>query len=261
MLASDGNFYVVKFLNNPQHPRVLTNEMIAGSVARALGLPAPHTEVVYVSKELIVETTDLRIHTSSGEELCCEGPQFGSRFVGSLIPGRAYDYVPSCELARLPNLPDFLGMLAFDKWTCNADGRQAVFHRRSLQEHFRATFIDYGYCFNAGEWTYTDEPLRGAYARNIVYEAVTGWHSFEPWLTRIEGFNPDSLERISQRIPPEWMSGKLSDLSFLLERLAKRRSRVRDLIYSFRASSRSPFPNWNTVSIGPVVRHLPPSTA
>ena len=46
--------------------------------------------------------------------------------------------------------------------------------------------IDQGFCFNAGEWNFPDAPLRGLYARNRVYEGVTGMHSFAPWLTRLE---------------------------------------------------------------------------
>ena len=38
MLASDGNLYVVKFSNNPQHVRVLANELLATRLAAAVGL-------------------------------------------------------------------------------------------------------------------------------------------------------------------------------------------------------------------------------
>jgi hypothetical protein len=73
-----------------------------------------------------------------------------------------------------------------DKWTGNADGRQAAFWRHSRERKYTATFIDQGYCFNAGEWTFPDFTLRGVYARNEVYARVCGWQSFEPWLSRIE---------------------------------------------------------------------------
>ena len=32
--ADDGNFYVVKFRNNPQHRRILVNEWLGGSFLR-----------------------------------------------------------------------------------------------------------------------------------------------------------------------------------------------------------------------------------
>ena len=34
--CSDNNFYVVKFRNNPQHMRVLANEMLATRLAEAV---------------------------------------------------------------------------------------------------------------------------------------------------------------------------------------------------------------------------------
>ena len=39
MRAADGFFYVVKFRNNPQHLRVLANELLAARLAEAVGLP------------------------------------------------------------------------------------------------------------------------------------------------------------------------------------------------------------------------------
>jgi hypothetical protein len=36
--ATDGNWYVTKFQNNPQHIRVLANEMLATNLGLSLGL-------------------------------------------------------------------------------------------------------------------------------------------------------------------------------------------------------------------------------
>ena len=49
MLASDSNLYVVKFRNNPQHVRVLANELLATRLAAAIGLSVPPSEVIEVS--------------------------------------------------------------------------------------------------------------------------------------------------------------------------------------------------------------------
>ena len=53
MLADDDRFYVVKFRNNPQHPRVLVNEAIAYTLLDYLQLPAPPWDLVEVSRGLI----------------------------------------------------------------------------------------------------------------------------------------------------------------------------------------------------------------
>jgi len=57
--CSDGHYYVVKFQNNPQHPRALVNEMLGTRLAERLGLPTMPVEVIYVSEELIHLTPDL----------------------------------------------------------------------------------------------------------------------------------------------------------------------------------------------------------
>ena len=41
-------------------------------------------------------------------------------------------------------------------------GRRCSAKARANGE-YTATFIDQGYCFNAGEWTFPDSPLRGVY--------------------------------------------------------------------------------------------------
>jgi hypothetical protein len=34
-----------------------------------------------------------------------------------------HDFLPEGPLAEVENLHDFAGMLVFDKWTCNTNGR------------------------------------------------------------------------------------------------------------------------------------------
>jgi hypothetical protein len=142
------------------------------------------------------------------------------------------------------NLNAFAGMLALDKWTCNTNGRQAVFWKKIRDKKYTATFVDQGYCFNAGEWSYPDSPLRGVYPRNEVYADVRGWESFEPWLSRIGNLDPQLLWEIAETIPPERYGDTLEDLERLIERLIERRRQVRDLIDASRRSTREPFQNW-----------------
>lgn len=244
MLGADGNPYVVKFQNNPQHLRVLANELMATKLAEAVGLSVPGCDVVEVTDWLIANSSELDVEMGQRREKCQAGLQFGSRMVGGLMPGQMMDYLPEEQLGEVRNLGEFAGMLAIDKWTCNSNGRQAVFHKKPREKRYAATFIDQGYCFNAGEWKFVDAPLRGVYARNLVYRGVTGWESFEPWLSRIEALDPQKVWAIGEIVPPEWYGGDMSVLERLMEQLLERRTRVRELIGAFRESSRGPFPNW-----------------
>jgi hypothetical protein len=244
MLGADGNAYVVKFQNNPQHLRVLVNELIATKLAEAVGLSVPECDVVEVTEWLVDNCEELHIDLGSRRERCKAGLCFGSRLVGGLMPGQLMDYPPDEQLSTVKNLQEFAGILAFDKWTCNADGRQAIFSKKQREKHYAATFIDYGYCFNAGEWTFRDSPLRGVFGRNVVYRNVTGWNSFEPWLERIEKLDAATIWEVAETVPPEWYCGDNTALEALVEQLIRRRSRAWELIESFRESSRVPFPNW-----------------
>ncbi len=244
MLGADGHAYVVKFQNNPQHTRVLANELLASRLAAAVGLTAPHAELIEVTPWLIDNTPELELDLGRSREKCRPGLQFGSRFVGGLMPGQVVDYLPARELGELRNLAEFAGILALDKWTGNANGRQAVFARRPRERRYRAVFIDYGYCFHAGDWKFEDAPLRGVYHRNDVYQFVTGWDSFEPWLSRLEALPASTVWAAANEVPPEWYGGDLSDMETLIGKFLDRRKRIRDLIEAFARSDRHPFPNW-----------------
>ncbi len=243
--ASDGHWYVTKFQNNPQHVRVLANEMLATRLGLIIGLPMPRVEVIEVSEWLIDHTEDLRIQLGGHSIPCRSGKQLGSLYAGPQIPGRLLDNLPQSLLEGVVNVADFGQVLVLDKWTCNADGRQAVFHHKTPRSRrYTATFIDQGYCFNAGEWTFPDYPLRGVFANNCVYVGVTGWEAFEPALTRAEEMGSDTIWRCAADIPEEWYEGDRDGLHRLVHELYRRRGLIPRLISIFRESARNPFPNW-----------------
>jgi len=246
MLGSDGFAYVVKFQNNGQNLRVLAAELIATKLAGLLGLTVPECDVVEVSEWLVERTPELTVEGPRGvHERCRAGLQFGSRLVGGLMPGQTVDYLSEQQLGEVKNLPEFAGMLLLDKWTCNADGRQAVFHKRPRQRRYEATFIDQGYCFAAGDWEgMRDMPLRGVYARSCVYAGVTGWESFEPWMSRLEKLDIGKVWEIAEGVPPEWYGGDPGKMEALVEKLWRQRARVPEWVKSFRESSRVPFSKW-----------------
>jgi hypothetical protein len=242
--ASDGASYVTKFQNNPQHIRVLANEILATNLGLALGLPMPRVEVIEVSDWLIEQTEDLRISLGGAKIPCRSGKQLGSLYVGCESPAMTLDYLPRELPQGVRNLSDFARVLVLDKWTCNSDGRQAIFSKGRRRQRHSVTFIDQGYCFNAGEWTFPDFPLRGAYANNCVYAGVMGREAFEPALSRVEEMDAQAIWRSAADIPDEWYEGDRDGIDRLVQALHQRRGAIRKLISEFRRSSRNPFPNW-----------------
>jgi len=260
MRCSDGNYYVVKFQNNPQHRRILVNELLGTKLAARLGLPTTPVAIVEVTEELIRLTEDLAMELPRQRIPCQPGLQFASRYPGDPRRITLYDFLPDEQLRRVSNLHDFAGMLVFDKWTCNTNGRQTVFFQELFREErsperdtvgeqtgsaYGTLMIDQGFCFNAGEWNFPDAPLRGLYARNRVYEGVTGMESFAPWLERLQKqMTERALDEITRQIPPEWYEDDYDAVMRLSEELLRRRPRVVDLILEAKKSNRQPFPNW-----------------
>jgi HipA-like protein len=255
MRCSDGHYYVVKFQNNPQHRRILANELLGTKLAARLGLPTTPVAIVDVPEELIRLTPELSMELPRARIPCQPGLQFASRYPGDPRRLTLHDFLPDQQLRGVENLHDFAGMLVFDKWTCNTNGRQTLFFRETREKRdqpppeeesaYRALMIDQGFCFNAGEWNYPDAPLRGLYARNRVYEGVTGMESFVPWLERVEKrITERVLDEISKEIPPAWYADDYDALLRLLEQLYRRRMLVRELLLDAKKSNRQPFLNW-----------------
>jgi len=236
---------VTKFMNNPQHVRVLANEMLATNLGLRFGLPMPRVEVIEVSDRFIRNTDDLRVELGGASVPCSSGRQLASLYEGNTTEAGICEYLPDAALQDVVNVQDFARVLVLDKWACNSDGRQAIFKLQASPNcKYTAVFIDQGFCFNAGEWNFPDAPLRGAYARQRVYENVTAWESFEPALTRAEQLDLGELWRYAAQVPEEWYEYDVSGMNRLIETLYRRRLRIRDLIGDFRKSNRNPFPNW-----------------
>ena len=213
MLADDGKKYVVKLMGNPQCTRVLANDYLACRLARMIGLSVPEPVIILVDEKTILEQGIT--FTLAGRAVAARpGLQFGS----ALVTGEVLDWLPGTMLGRVRNLREFAGLLAFDKWTGNADGRQVVFHKEMRERKYNAKFIDFGYCFNAGEWSFPDAPLRGVYGLNDVYKRIESWEDFAPWLSRIERFPARQLQQHCGRDPMRvvWRTRRTATLAGLL---------------------------------------------
>jgi hypothetical protein len=85
-------------------------------------------------------------------------------------------------------------------------------------------------------------PLQGIY-RGRAYHEISGWQSFEPWLSRIERFPQDQICDIAFSLPQEWHNGCDREIGRLVYALAVRRRIVRKLVDDFRRTT-SAFPLW-----------------
>jgi hypothetical protein len=254
--GEDGAYYVAKFVNNPQHRRILINEWLACAFLRYLQIYVPETALLEVSSEFIAGHPELYFSIGPRREPVKPGIHFGSRM--AVHPDRValFDFLPDKLLGKIENRADFLGMLVFDKWIGNADSRQAVFFRARARNWtplkgetparvgFFAQMIDHGFAFNGPHWSFADSPVQGLYFRTSVYDDVRSLDSFEPWLGMVTAFPPEVIDSAWKEIPREWLEDDDDALEQLLESLLKRREKVPRLIADVRAARSTAFRNW-----------------
>ena len=131
--ADDGNWYVVKFRNNPQHHRVLVNELLVASFLDYLKITATESAVIQVTAEFLAANPAVQLPVGSSRIAVEPGRHFGSQYPGDPARAAVYDYLKDALLSRVVNLGEFCAILVFDKWTGNADGRRSVFYRALVQ--------------------------------------------------------------------------------------------------------------------------------
>jgi hypothetical protein len=254
--AEDGHHYVVKFLNNPQHRRILVNELVGSCFLRYLQIAAPEPAIISISREFLRENPEACIQLGSRTVPVQTGWHFGSRYPGDPARLAVYDFLPDALLPQVANLKHFVGALVVDKWLANADARQTIYFRARLGEWaaasgahprkvgFLAQMIDHGFVFNGPHWEYRDAPLDGLAPRPLVYESVKSWDDFQPWLDQVTHFPEAVADQARKQAPPSWVEGDAAALDDLLELLMRRRRRVPDLLSACRRSRPGLFPNW-----------------
>jgi len=244
MLCDDNELYVVKLQNNLRRRRQLVSEYLATELARWAGLHTKACAPVNVPQFLIDRLPALGTHTRQDAGRYEAGPHLGLRYVGGLSGRPVMDILPETYLDDLTNRETFAGIFALDKWCSNANRRQAVFYRGPSSKRYTAYFIDQGDCFSGAAWAFSDLPGHGLFDRRSVYRNVTGWNSFEPFLSRLVSIRPEIIGTIVQSIPPEWYDGQEKSVEELIDALLKRRSHIHDLIAQSRDAIPGLFPDW-----------------
>src|ERR1700691_2055050 len=119
--CDNGDFYVVKFRNNPQHRRILINEWVASVFLNYLQISGPPAAIVNLSVEFLESNPEVHIQLDTRNLGVEPGWHFGSRYPGDPAKVMVYDFIPDLLLDKVANLNEFLGVFVFDKWIGNAD--------------------------------------------------------------------------------------------------------------------------------------------
>jgi hypothetical protein len=232
LVLTDRGYYVVKWVQNPQHRRVLVNEMISAELLRRLRIAAPEWAVVHADDEFLDANPEVRINLRHGHASIKAGCHFGSRVPVDPIEKAIYDFLPPRLHDRVTNLNDFLRVLIFDLWVDNSDGRQAIFFA-TPKGHFAAQMIDNGHTlgFDGTDWRMKDQPVGKCYPLSIErFLTRKAGDEFESVITDILAVVEKDLSNILHLVRAEWLADDEVALGRVFVDLARRSRRLPDLV-------------------------------
>jgi hypothetical protein len=204
--ADDDGLYVCKFRGAGQGPKALAAEIVAGELARGLGLPVPELVLVELDPALAAAEPDPEIQDLI---VASAGLNLGVDFLPGALPYAPTD-PPGSELAA--------DVVWFDALVTNVD--RTPRNPNLLRWHKNLWLIDHGAALYA---FHSDDPMRqvrtafGMIAQHVLLPAA--------------GSILEADERLASRadaapavalVPEEWRDG-LPYAEFLEERLKARR--------------------------------------
>jgi hypothetical protein len=228
--ASDDGMYVVKFRGAGQGPKALIAELVAGEIARALGLPVPELVFADLDPELARTEPDREIHALILDSA-------GLNIALDYLPG-SVTYNPIAQ----PMDADLASRIVwFDAYVTNVD--RTVRNTNMLMWHRRLWLIDHGatlYFHHAPGW-----PAEGGRARDrfpmikdhVLLRFATELPAVDASIS--VALTHSVITRIVDEIPDSWLTAagaadpvpaRDSYKRYLLERLESPRPFVEEAI-------------------------------
>ena len=219
--AADDGLYVLKFRGAGQGPRALIAELLAGEIARALGLPVPEIVFAKLDPDLARTEPDPEIHglihDSAGLNLALD-----------YLPGSvSYDPVVHRIDASLASR-----VVWFDAYVTNVD--RTARNTNMLMWHRRPWLIDHGatlYFHHSPGWESGGDRARAQFPAiqdHVLRRHATQVRDVDDTMTGV--LTPDLIERLVGLIPTEWLRSETAGVEpaavrtayarYLLERLA-----------------------------------------
>jgi hypothetical protein len=199
--ASDGFFYVVKFLNNLQGPNLLFNEAVGNELFSGVGLPVAEWRTVRISEEFLDRYPECWMETEYGLRKPRAGLCFGSRFL-SLRNTPIFEILPGTSFNRIRNRRDFWTAWVLDALCRHADNRQAVFIERNSRS-ISAFFVDHGHLFGGASGTASPSFVVSRYLDSRVYTDVSA-RDVRDIERAIQCLDLELLTAVARNLPEGW---------------------------------------------------------
>jgi hypothetical protein len=227
--ADDDGLYVLKFRGAGHGAKALVAELIAGEVARALGLPVPELVLATLDRDLSRTEPDPEIHALIHDSA-------GLNIALDYLPGSVnFDPVVHCVAADLASK-----VVWFDAYVSNVD--RTPRNTNMLMWHRAPWLIDHGstlYFHHAPGWA--DDPARPravfpAIKDHVLLRAATDLEGLDDQMAA--ALTPAVVDGILAAVPDDWLDDSASGLPahaargayrrYLLERLEAPRGFVEE---------------------------------
>ena len=211
--AEDGNFYIVKFLDNPQGSNILFNEAFGAELMRTIDIQVPKWCQIFFSDEFIYANPSMWFEYETSIQKPAAGFHFGSLCVSPHGAGIIYEMAPKSRFHLIANREQFVGVFLFDLWANQGDSRQAIFVQEVSGRAIHASFIDQGYLFGYGRHVRRDTPIAKMYIDPIVYSDLNIEMLLNLWESKILSINIEEIRNSFEKlmIPREWYTPRILD--------------------------------------------------
>jgi hypothetical protein len=221
--ADDSGTYVLKFRGAAQGGKALVAELVAGEIARALGLPIP---------ELVLATLDPQLGRAEPD------PELQAPLLSSGGLNLGVDFLPGAigfDPAIAPVDAAFASHLVwFDAYVANVDRTRR--NTNLLIWHKQVYLIDHGaalfYQHDAGTFVTRSRSRFPQIRDHVLLPYATTLEAADAELT--PKLDAERLRAIVDGVPENWLEGGARDsyVEFLTERLASPRAFVDEAIHA-----------------------------
>lgn len=197
---------MVKFKENGQGIRVLTNEFVTNKLAQFLQVPVPEGVIVEIDEEFLSINPTLN-------QICGRPISIGKHFATAYLSD-AYKNPPGSLIKESVNKAALAGIVLLDILTYNSDRKSEhylVVKSNSIPEQLYLYGIDHGHCFGQPSWDANITQKVGQWDQSVfshlspeMAECAQGALPFEPYLSRLKTLTDNTIAEIIAQIPDEW---------------------------------------------------------
>jgi len=234
--GSDGKYYIVKLIGNPQGTRILGNEFVTGKLAAILDAPCPLVCAINTD-QVMVDNINRTCGTSFRP-----GIQFAQEYLGNR-PAQVFPSNPEL-MSKTANLRKWANAIVLDSLVQNEDLKDThvlitLGHQGSESEFWH---IDHGHCLGVGRGWNTLIPENTPIRSPLYSNLISGPNPFGDVFERLQKLNERIIRKMFCQCPLSAWEIPPFEVNHLVTYLLAARNNVQNTIIACKNN----FPNWES---------------